>query len=638
IGQEFLRPGPGWGGSCFVGSETVLAQRGAEPMRLLTFAELDEIVARVGADRWQVLSWESGDVRPSMREVSVFTKRPYDGDLVTVHTKMGRRVTVTADHPMVTRRDGVEMVVSAGELTNEDWLPVTLEHPLPELGPRRFNLLDGLELADIDPASVHCRLGPRGLIHQREFDHVLPAARRHDARRSGTMSLTEARTAGLDVSDATFSTVTNGTYVPYEFESTELMWQVIGLYLAEGHISRDGRRERISWSFHPTAEDDLIAQVEGFLRMYGIKPAVRDMGTSRAVIVSSRILAAWFRDVMRLGTNSYDKRIPDAAWSLETWQQRMLLRGLWDGDGSWSLVAGGPSVVLEYGTVSRQLADGMVRMLAMHGVMARLRVGRANKSTVDTYWLVISGADNVERGLFLLPEYEQQLVQGHLGRQSKRITPTGYKVYDKGTAWVRVTDIVREHASTDVYSLEVPGTHTVVTSFGLVAHNCFPKDTRALVRIAEDHGYDFDLLKGVIEVNELQLSRMVDKIEQAAGGSLIGKTVAAWGLTFKARTDDLRESPALSIIDRVVARGAAVRAFDPTVSRPLPGMETVTDPYDACDGADVLAVLTEWDDFRWLDLDQVAARMSGRAVVDTRNLLDRNALQRLGFTYQGVGR
>jgi len=168
--------------------------------------------------------------------------------------------------------------------------------------------------------------------------------------------------------------------------------------------------------------------------------------------------------------------------------------------------------------------------------------------------------------------------------------------------------------------------------------SCFPKDTRALVRIAEDHGYDFDLLKGVIEVNELQLSRMVDKIEQAAGGSLVGKTVAAWGLTFKARTDDLRESPALSIIDRVAARGATVRAFDPTVTKELPNMQTVTDPYDACDGADVLAVLTEWDDFRWLDLDQVASRMTGRAVVDARNLLDRNALQRLGFSYQGVGR
>jgi UDPglucose 6-dehydrogenase len=178
----------------------------------------------------------------------------------------------------------------------------------------------------------------------------------------------------------------------------------------------------------------------------------------------------------------------------------------------------------------------------------------------------------------------------------------------------------------------------VVTSFGLVAHNCFPKDTRAMVRIAEDHGYDFDLLKGVIEVNDIQLARMVSKIEAAAGGSLAGKTVAAWGLTFKARTDDLRESPALTIIAELVRRGATVHAFDPTVHKPLPGITIFDDPYDACEGADVLAVLTEWDEFRWLDLQQVSQRMAGTAVVDTRNLLDRASVLRSGFTYRGVGR
>jgi UDPglucose 6-dehydrogenase len=168
--------------------------------------------------------------------------------------------------------------------------------------------------------------------------------------------------------------------------------------------------------------------------------------------------------------------------------------------------------------------------------------------------------------------------------------------------------------------------------------SCFPKDTRALVRIAEDHGYHFDLLRGVIEVNEIQLQRMVDKIIAAAGGSIVGRTVAAWGLTFKAGTDDRRESPALAIIERLVAEGARVRAYDPTVHHDLPGIEVVADPYLACDGASVLAVFTEWDEFRWLDLEEVGRRLSARAVVDTRNLLDRSALQRLGFTYRGVGR
>jgi UDPglucose 6-dehydrogenase len=168
--------------------------------------------------------------------------------------------------------------------------------------------------------------------------------------------------------------------------------------------------------------------------------------------------------------------------------------------------------------------------------------------------------------------------------------------------------------------------------------SCFPKDSRALVRIAEDGGYDFDLLRGVISVNDQQRSRIVDKVTRACGGSLDGATIAVWGLTFKARTDDLRDSPALAIVDELHERGAVIRAFDPTVKAELPGIETCLDAYETCEGADVVVVLTEWDDFRWIDPDRVADLVLSRQVVDARNLLERAAWQRAGFIYQGVGR
>ena len=167
--------------------------------------------------------------------------------------------------------------------------------------------------------------------------------------------------------------------------------------------------------------------------------------------------------------------------------------------------------------------------------------------------------------------------------------------------------------------------------------SCFPKDTRAMVKIAEEAGYDFDLLKGVIEVNDEQFDRTAQKAVELAGGSIDGKQVAAWGLTFKARTDDLRESPSLEVLRRLTAGGAKVRAYDPAVSHQIEGIEVVADPYDACDGADVLLVLTEWDEFKWLDLDKVRDRMATPAVVDARNLLDRQALRRRGFAFRGVG-
>jgi UDPglucose 6-dehydrogenase len=173
--------------------------------------------------------------------------------------------------------------------------------------------------------------------------------------------------------------------------------------------------------------------------------------------------------------------------------------------------------------------------------------------------------------------------------------------------------------------------------------SCFPKDTSALLRIADDSGYDFGLLRGVQQVNEEQFDRVVAKVAAAAGGSVDGSLVAVWGLTFKARTDDLRASPALEVIARLAAQGARVRAFDPAVTtKPehpaLEDVEVVADPYAACEGASVLAVLTEWDEFRRLDFNKVGGLLAARRVVDGRNLLDPAALRRAGFTYDGIGR
>jgi UDPglucose 6-dehydrogenase len=173
--------------------------------------------------------------------------------------------------------------------------------------------------------------------------------------------------------------------------------------------------------------------------------------------------------------------------------------------------------------------------------------------------------------------------------------------------------------------------------------SCFPKDTSALLRIANESGYDFGLLRGVQQVNQEQFDRVVTKIVAAAGGTVDGATVAVWGLTFKARTDDLRSSPALEVVTRLKARGARIRAFDPAVgTRPdhpaLEGVDVVPDPYGACQGAAVLAVLTEWDEFRRLDFAKVGELLAARQVVDARNLLDPAALRRAGFTYDGIGR
>lgn len=174
--------------------------------------------------------------------------------------------------------------------------------------------------------------------------------------------------------------------------------------------------------------------------------------------------------------------------------------------------------------------------------------------------------------------------------------------------------------------------------------SCLPKDTSALVRIAEEAGYDFSLLRAVIAGNEEQRERVVAKVAAACGGSPEGVPVAVWGLTFKAGTDDRRSSPAVDVAQRLVARGALVRAYDPAVApqqAPAPdlaGIHLAADPYEACRGARALVLLTEWDELRGLDFAKVRDLMAAPAMVDARNHLDPAALRRLGFAYTGVGR
>ena len=171
--------------------------------------------------------------------------------------------------------------------------------------------------------------------------------------------------------------------------------------------------------------------------------------------------------------------------------------------------------------------------------------------------------------------------------------------------------------------------------------SCFPKDTQAMVRIAEDAGYDFGLLRGVITVNDEQYERMAAKVERMLAGPVEGASIAVWGLTFKARTDDLRDSPSIEVVRRLQAKGASIKAYDPAITGPRPsleGIEVLDDPYAVCEGADVLVVLTEWDEFRWLEFATVAGLMRSPVIVDTRNLLEPAAVRRRGFSYTGLGR
>jgi UDPglucose 6-dehydrogenase len=172
--------------------------------------------------------------------------------------------------------------------------------------------------------------------------------------------------------------------------------------------------------------------------------------------------------------------------------------------------------------------------------------------------------------------------------------------------------------------------------------SCFPKDTAALERLGREVGVNVEIVEAVRSANAAQHEHIVDKVSAAAGGSLRGVVVAVLGLTFKADTDDLRDSPAMVVAARLLESGATVRAFDPAAGEQaasrLTDLVVSADAYDACTGASVLAVLTEWDEFRWLDFDRIHSLMAVPRIVDARNVLDPASMRRRRFEYTGVGR
>ena len=172
--------------------------------------------------------------------------------------------------------------------------------------------------------------------------------------------------------------------------------------------------------------------------------------------------------------------------------------------------------------------------------------------------------------------------------------------------------------------------------------SCFPKDTLALLQTADKFGVKQRIVRTTVEVNDDRKAGMIERVERAVGGDLDGKRVAVLGLAFKPNTDDMREAPSIPLINALIERGAAVSAYDPVAreqaEKIFDGIEFAADAYAAAADSDALVIVTEWDEFRALDLDKIAGILRGKVLVDLRNVYDRGEAEEAGLAYYGVGR
>jgi UDPglucose 6-dehydrogenase len=659
IGSQFLRAGIGYGGSCLAGEETVLVRQHGRTT-LLTFEQLWRRLDEDGEEQpedgvitpgnLEVLSFLPEQHEPIFLPVMCVTRRDYEGDLLEVRTKMGRRVRCTPDHPfLVTDADGAPLRrVLAGDLTEDDWLPIAMKRDEPADSAAIASILSAVEAAELSPERLIVRpareqiaaLVARPIEERREIftRAASAAARTGDVKRTGAIRFDEACLGDVSVRGATFGTARNGNFIRHEIELDQDFWRVLGLYVAEGCATDTS----LIWSFHPTRENHLIDEVVAYWSRHGVVPRAHLAPTARHAVLTSRLVTSWWVDVLGLGRNSYGQRLPDLIWDRPERDKWALLSGLFEGYGSWSLINQGPSVIIELGTVSDELADGVLRLLVELGIVASRRVGRVAKSTKDTHWIRVSGAEQVERAIELIPKRDRVGALASIARQTKRIAPTGYRRRNAGSARVRVAEVRRGKQREPVYSMEVPGAHAIIVRGALAVGNCFPKDVQALKQLAGNTGYHFQLLTAVIEVNELQKRRTIGKLQKHLG-SLAGKEVALLGVAFKPHTDDIREATSLVLAGRLQGEGASVRVYDPVAADRAGGMlggaRICESALDALDGADAAVLVTEWPEFGDLDwANDVKHRMRVPLVVDGRNFLDRDELERAGFTYEGIGR
>jgi UDPglucose 6-dehydrogenase len=661
IGRAFLDAGVGYGGSCFEGSETIFTLNSpniaAEKLETMFETAGDpfqgESVQVVTPTDKRVLAFELETGRPTLANITAITRRPYAGTMVNLITSMGRSLRVTADHPVIINSTSGFEILPAASVAPGDQLMALCELPGVE-APHDLNLIELLRGTELEN-DVY--VSPIDQSFSEQYDrfaaHVPSDFLQYpnEIKRHNRMSLSLFRhlreSGALQISDEKLQLYTAkgaATKINAVIAIDADFMRLCGYYLAEGYISHDtGRagavRGRVGFSFNEN-EKEYIDDTQRILACWGLKFIERNSTHALTTIVSSRIFVWLLRDVLKCGTRSNDKSLPRLAFNVSADLRHELLRGAFSGDGAVTPVQDGKNLMLEYATVSKALADGLTLLLQTLGIVPSIRIRWMNKSTQVAYILRVSGYAQLEMLQNVFGDKRRDQIVTVLAGYQRHIKQRGFSRLGTYAA-LTVQAVEYQEVETTVYSLET-STGTVIASSGLICHNCFPKDVLALAHMAKERGRHPQLLQAVMDINADQRNHIVSKVRELVGGSVKGKKIGVLGLAFKPNTDDMRDAPAIDIINALESEGASILAYDPVAmsvaKQMMPNLKTVDNPYDAAAGCDALILLTEWNEFKQLDFYKLKTAMKSPALIDARNVYEPDKMAQAGFNYRGVGR
>ncbi len=661
IGRHFLDAGIGWGGSCFEGRETVFTLNSPH----VTTESFEQVFVRAGkpfegdrvqvvrpADR-RVLAFDLNTGYPTVATVTAVTRRPYVGTMVQITSSMGRSLRLTADHPVIVQTDDGFSILPAAAVAPGDRLMTLCELPEVE-SVASLNLIELLQGTDLE-ADVYVSPIDASFTEQySQFARHIPAEMLrypHEIKQHNRMSLrlfrylSQSGVLNVPVEKLQLYTATGAaTKINAVLSVDADLMRLCGYYLAEGYISCDvGRagavRERVGFSFHED-ETEYIADVQRILTRWGLKFIERRSTHAVSTIVSSRVFAWLLRDVLKCGIRSDDKALPRLAFNVPRELRYELIRGAFSGDGAVTTVQAGKNLMFEYATVSKRLADGMTLLLQTTGIIPSIRTRWMNKSKQPAYILRISGYAQLDALQDVFGAKHREKISAVLSGYQRHIRQRGF-TRQGAYAVLTVQDVEYEDVETEVYSLETSA-GTLVASSGLICHNCFPKDVKALAHMALEKGRHPQLLRAVMDINADQRRDVIAKLKSVLG-DLHGKTIGLLGLAFKPNTDDMRDAPSVDIARMLLSKGARVKGYDPVAmgvaARVLPSnVQLAETPYECAAGADAIIVVTEWNEFKQLDLTRIKQVMKQPVIIDGRNIYEPAQLKGLGFTYRCFGR
>lgn len=663
IGEGFLRSGLGYGGSCFTADETVFTLNSpnvvSERFDSL-FASSGRFVrgdfVKVATPRdLRVLAFDLNSGQPVLARVRAITQRHYDGDMVTIKTSMGRSLRVTADHPIVLHKgDGAFEIRQAEKIIPGDRLMALCQLPSVEQSDP-LNLIELLQGSELEKDAYVVPIDNSFREQYDKFASAIPAEifrYPNEIKRHNRMSLLlfkRLREAGkLNVPAEKLRLYTAkgaATIINAVIQVDADFFRLCGYYLAEGHISTDVHadrravRHRIAFSFNEN-ETEYITDLRRILCRWGMKYIDRRSTYALTTVVSSRIFAWLIRDILRCGVRSEDKQLPSIAFNVSPELRYELVRGAFSGDGAVTPVQGNRNLMLEYATVSKSLADGMALLLQTIGVVVSIRTRWMNKSTQPAYILRVSGYEQLVKLKNVFGLKHQAKIEKILnGYDRPGIVQRGFNRYPS-YATLSVREAIREHVRTTVYSMET-STGTLITSSGLISHNCFPKDVRALIQASKKIGYEPDLLSSVENVNNSQPGRVIDYAKKLLGG-MEGRKVAILGLSFKPDTDDIREAASVKIIKELIeSRVGEISVYDPAAMeniRRLFGdrLHYAPNPKEAIRDADCCILVTEWKEFKGLKPEDFKSQMRSPVLIDGRRIFDSEEFSK-SLTFAAVG-